>query len=129
MRPAPSSTPSIRTFFLSSSKAREWKPATGLRQCRTKAITKLEIEFSPFVEKGGLGKAWQLFLEGLDPLLDDLHYIEEHDGKLHAYEFKWNPNAKVKNQKTFPEAYPGSEIWVITPKNFDDFVIIRDEKK
>lgn len=32
-----------------------------------------DFEFSPFVEKGGLGKAWQLFMEGLDPLLDDLN--------------------------------------------------------
>ncbi len=32
-----------------------------------------DFEFSPFVEKGGLGKARQLFLEGLDPLLDELN--------------------------------------------------------
>ncbi len=59
----------------------------------------------------------------------EIDYIEEYDGKLHAYEFKWNPKAKVKTQRTFLEAYPGSEIKAITPKNFDEFVIIRDERK
>jgi type I restriction enzyme, R subunit len=36
-------------------------------------IDRDDFEFSPFVEKGGLGKAWQLFLEGLDPILDELN--------------------------------------------------------
>ena len=30
-----------------------------------------DFEFSPFVEKGGLGKAWQMFGEELDSLLDE----------------------------------------------------------
>ena len=59
----------------------------------------------------------------------DIDYIEEYGGKLHAYEFKWNPKAKSKNPKTFLEAYPGSEYKVITPKNFDEFVMIQDEKE
>lgn len=59
----------------------------------------------------------------------EIDYIEEYDGKLHAYEFKWNPKAKAKVPKTFLEAYPGSEVKVITPKNFEEFVIIREEKK
>lgn len=59
----------------------------------------------------------------------EIDYIEEYGGKLHAYEFKWNPKAKVKAQRTFLDAYPGSELKVITPKNFDEFVIFPDEKK
>ncbi len=59
----------------------------------------------------------------------EIDYIEEYDGKLHAYEFKWNPKAKAKNPKPFLEAYPGSEFKVITPNNFHEFVMLPDEKK
>jgi uncharacterized protein len=59
----------------------------------------------------------------------EIDYIEEYEGKLHAYEFKWNPKAKAKNPKAFLEAYPGSEYKVITPKNFEEFVMFQDEKK
>lgn len=59
----------------------------------------------------------------------EVDYIEEYDGKLYAYEFKWNPKAKVKTQKAFLEAYPGTEIKVITPKNIEEFALIQEEKK
>jgi uncharacterized protein len=59
----------------------------------------------------------------------EIDYIEEYEGKLHAYEFKWNPKAKVKTQKAFLETYPGTEIQVITPKNIEEFVMTRDKKK
>ena len=31
----------------------------------------------------------------------EIDFIEESDGKLTAYEFKWNPNSKVKKPKLF----------------------------
>ncbi|MDQ3003323.1 MAG: ATP-binding protein [Fibrobacterota bacterium] len=58
-----------------------------------------------------------------------IDYIEEYEGKLHAYEFKWNPKAKTKIPKSFLEAYPGTEVRVITPDNFHEFAIIKDEWK
>jgi len=51
-----------------------------------------------------------------------IDYIEEYDGKLHAYEFKWNPQKKHRFPKTFLNAYPGAETAVVTPDNFSDFV-------
>ncbi len=59
----------------------------------------------------------------------EIDYIEEYEGKLHAYEFKWNPKAKVKTQRAFLEAYPGTGIKVITPKNIEEFVMIQGGKK
>ena len=59
----------------------------------------------------------------------EIDYIEEYDGTLHADEFKWNPKAKAKIPKSFLEAYPGSEVRVITPKNFEAFVMLKDGKK
>lgn len=35
----------------------------------------------------------------------EVDYIEEIDGKVYAYEFKWNPGAKSKFPPSFLEAY------------------------
>jgi predicted AAA+ superfamily ATPase len=59
----------------------------------------------------------------------EIDYIEEYDGRLHAYEFKWNPNKKVTFSKTFINAYPGSETKVITPENYVDFVTGETQEK
>jgi predicted AAA+ superfamily ATPase len=59
----------------------------------------------------------------------EIDYVEEYGGKLYGYEFKWNPKAKAKIPKAFLEAYPGSEVKVITPKNFHEFAMIQDGKK
>ncbi|GHU10969.1 ATPase [Alphaproteobacteria bacterium] len=42
----------------------------------------------------------------------EIDYIEEYDGVLHAYEFKYSPKAKVKTPKLFLETYQ-SEFNVI----------------
>ena len=53
----------------------------------------------------------------------EVDYIEEGDGKLYAYEFKWNPKAKPKEPKLFMESYPDSAFSVITPGNVDHFLL------
>jgi len=52
----------------------------------------------------------------------EIDYIEECDGKLSAYEFKWNPEKKKKIPRNFIAAYPESATDIITPENFDGFV-------
>jgi uncharacterized protein len=52
----------------------------------------------------------------------EIDYVEEYDGKLCAYEFKWSSKAKVRFPKSFLEAYPGTETQIITPDNFEEFV-------
>lgn len=52
----------------------------------------------------------------------EIDYIEEIDGKLHAYEFKWSVTKKAAISKTFSRAYPGSEFRVVTPENFEMFL-------
>lgn len=54
----------------------------------------------------------------------EIDYIEEYDGKLHSYEFKWNPLSKTRFPKTFLKAYPDCETQVITPENVDGFLIV-----
>ena len=53
----------------------------------------------------------------------EVDYIEEHSGKLHAFEFKWNKKKKVKLSKTFSGAYPDSDFQVVNKENYTDFII------
>jgi hypothetical protein len=53
----------------------------------------------------------------------EIDYLEERDGKLAAYEFKWSPSANYKYPKQFLEAYPGSSFSVIHRENFEEFIV------
>ncbi len=53
----------------------------------------------------------------------EIDYIEERDGKIFAYEIKWNNNAKAYLSKTFSNAYPNCEFIVINKENFVEFII------
>lgn len=60
----------------------------------------------------------------------EIDYIEELDGRLFAFEFKWNPLRKPFLSKTFANAYPQSEFQVISPENMHLFLTkSRNEKK
>ena len=52
----------------------------------------------------------------------EIDYIEEADGELFAWEFKWNKNSKKKIPKLFLNEYNVKEAKIITPDNFDKFV-------
>ena len=59
----------------------------------------------------------------------EIDYIEERDGKLSTWEFKWNPNIRPRLSKTFAKAYPSHEFTVITPDNFEDFICMDIPKR
>ncbi|GAA0877819.1 ATP-binding protein [Algoriphagus jejuensis] len=48
----------------------------------------------------------------------EIDYLEEIDGKIHPFEFKWNPKAKVKFPTTFLETYTPAAPQVIHRENF-----------
>ena len=52
----------------------------------------------------------------------EIDLIEEEDGLLRTYEFKWNPRAKATLPQAFATAYPNSTFSVITPESFWPFV-------
>ncbi len=52
----------------------------------------------------------------------EIDLIEEQDGILKTFEFKWNVKAKSSQPKVFMETYPNSTYDIITPENFWDFV-------
>ena len=55
----------------------------------------------------------------------EIDYLEEMDGHLKAYEFKWNPNAKWRVPKTFLNAYQ-AQVFKIDRSNFRSFLTPTD---
>ncbi len=98
--------------------------------------------FSPLPKRTDKGALWENFLvsERLKYLgnnemerkswfwrttqQQEIDYIEEVEDKLLAFEFKWNPMKKVTLTKTFSNAYPNHQFKVITPVNFEEFVML-----
>jgi predicted AAA+ superfamily ATPase len=56
----------------------------------------------------------------------EIDYVEEHDGRLAAYAFKWSAKRKARFPQTFLQAYPHSHTAVITPEDFEACVGIED---
>jgi len=52
----------------------------------------------------------------------EIDYIEEHDGKLNAFEIKWSTRKKPFLSKSFSNTYPDHTFSVIHPGNFTDFI-------
>jgi predicted AAA+ superfamily ATPase len=52
----------------------------------------------------------------------EIDWVEDRGGKLHAYEFKWNPKRKAKFPKAFANAYPGTAFEVINSDNYYDWL-------
>ena len=101
----------------------------------------LIADFRPLELRDDVGKLWENFLvsERLKcneysnsyanswfwrtQTQKEIDYIEEQDGHLSAYEFKWNPTAKVKQPRMFQEAYPNSTFTVIHKDNVTEFLL------
>ncbi len=56
----------------------------------------------------------------------EIDYLEEGNGRINAYEFKWSETKKIKIPKTFQTAYPESTVKVISREDFTDFIIPAD---
>lgn len=52
----------------------------------------------------------------------EIDYLEEYDGQLHAYEFKWSTEKGASMPITFKRAYPDTPFRVIRPDNYLDFL-------
>lgn len=92
--------------------------------------------YTPIISRNDIGALWENFLisERMKLLWyngfyghtyfwrttrqQEIDYIEEIDGRLYAYEFKWNPMAKSKFPSAFTEKYKPAETKVIHRDNF-----------
>jgi len=52
----------------------------------------------------------------------EIDYIEEIDGKISAYEIKWNENSKIKKLTLFIDTY-NTEVKLIHNKNFRELLV------
>lgn len=52
----------------------------------------------------------------------EIDYIEERDGLLHAYEFKWKAKPGLRVPPTFSKAYPTHTFRAVAPEDYDTFL-------
>ncbi|PIW05834.1 MAG: ATPase [Cytophagales bacterium CG17_big_fil_post_rev_8_21_14_2_50_40_13] len=52
----------------------------------------------------------------------EIDFIEEYNGTLHAFEFKWNEKKKGSFSKSFTQAYPNHELLTVNRKNYLEFI-------
>lgn len=57
----------------------------------------------------------------------EVDYVEEADGRITGYEFKWNPNAKFRRCRTFQEAYQ-APVLPVHYENCEEFLLPADEE-
>ncbi|MCC5924791.1 MAG: ATP-binding protein [Crocinitomicaceae bacterium] len=53
----------------------------------------------------------------------ELDYLEEINGQLSAFEFKWNDKRTHQISKTFLNGYPDSQSTIIQRKNYEQFLL------
>ena len=51
-----------------------------------------------------------------------MDWIEEREGRLFAYEFKWNPSAKAALPNDFIRAYPQTNFERVDSQNYLKFI-------
>lgn len=56
----------------------------------------------------------------------EIDYVEERNGKLSAFEFKWKSKSTNKFPQSFLKSYPGAETVVITRDNFEVFLGVKE---
>ena len=52
----------------------------------------------------------------------EIDYLEERDGALYAFEFKWNVAKQAKIPLSFATNYPEHKFECITPENYLEFL-------
>lgn len=53
----------------------------------------------------------------------EIDYLEERDGVLSGFEFKWNPQRSMRVPKEFLETYPGSSVEQVDRGNYWQFLL------
>lgn len=52
----------------------------------------------------------------------EIDWVEQQNGALHAFEFKWNAKTKVRIPSAWKTAYPDAQFSVVSQENFTDFI-------
>jgi predicted AAA+ superfamily ATPase len=78
------------------------------------------VERLKYTDNNGL-RANRYFWRTYDQ--QEIDYVEEKDGVLTGFEFKWNPDRKVRVPSIFLETYAGSKIEKVDPSNYWRFLL------
>ena len=76
------------------------------------------LKYQAYVRRSANNFFWRTW-EG-----HELDWLEERDGTLFAYEFKWSPQ-RVRFPKPFLQSYEGTSIEVITRENYLAFIGVK----
>ena len=74
------------------------------------------IKFQNYTQKTVTNYFWRTYDQ------QELDWLEEENGVLRGYEFKWNENRKVKIPMAFAKAYPEATFEVINKQNYLEFI-------
>jgi DNA-binding transcriptional regulator YhcF (GntR family) len=98
-------------------------------------------QFAPLELRDDVGRLWENFLVTERTKLlsnhgisagayfwrthrqQEIDYVEEREGRLTAFAFKWNPAGNVRFPRTFRTAYPEATIETVTRENYFDFIM------
>lgn len=115
-------------------KAKYYFVDNGIRNALIAQFNELEL-------RNDVGQLWEnfVFMERLKrrsyfPLYGNFYFwrtydqqeidlVEERDGQLFGYEFKWSAQKRVTVPRVWVEAYPTAEFALITPENYLEFIL------
>ena len=75
------------------------------------------VKFQNYTQKTVYNFFWRTYDQ------QELDWLEEENGKLSGFEFKWNENQKAKIPTAFAKAYPEADFEVIDKQNYLDFIV------
>lgn len=117
-----------------TSKAKYYFMDNGIRNS-------LIAQFNSLSQRNDVGQLWEnfIFMERLKHRMyqsiyanmyfwrtydqQEIDLVEERDGLLHGYEAKWSMKKAVNAPKIWGGAYPNATFTVITPENYQDFIL------
>lgn len=77
------------------------------------------IKFQQYTDYYSANYFWRTYQQ------QEIDWIEEMDGRLHAYEIKYNTHKKAKVPTAWAQAYPEASFDVINPENYLDWIQLR----
>ncbi len=98
-------------------------------------------QFAPLTSRNDVGQLWENYLMSERQRYlsnnniycssyfwrthsqQEIDYIEERDGQLSTYQFKFGSNKSVKKNKLFETTYPNSTFTVVNKDNYEKFLM------
>lgn len=80
-------------------------------------LTSERIKYQNYTQKTVTNYFWRTYDQ------QELDWLEEENGILRGYEFKWNENRKAKIPTAFAKAYPEAIFEVINKQNYLEFIV------